>query len=86
MLNSNFTTQTPDVVNNPITQPGALVTLTRSMITLTTGRILPAGTIGRVILYKPTVNRIMVDFGIANHAQGVDPYSGDIELVVGVNQ
>ncbi len=81
MLNPNFTTQTADVVNNPIAQPGALVILTRTMITLATGRILPAGTVGRVIIYKPTVNKIMVDFGIANYAQGVNPHSGDIELI-----
>lgn len=73
------------VNNNPIAQPGQLVILTRTMITLTTGRILPAGTVGRVIMYKPTVNKIMIDFGIANYAQGVDPRSGDIEWVK-VNQ
>lgn len=80
-MTTRILTQKGATVNNPIAQPGALVTLTRTMITLSTGHILPAGTIGRVIMYKPTVNRIMIDFGIANYAQGIDPHSGDIELI-----
>lgn len=57
------------------------VRLVRSLRATTTGFIIPSGTVGRVIEYNPTTHKFMVDFGIANYAQAIDPRSDALELV-----
>ncbi|GAB4446299.1 MAG: hypothetical protein Kow0031_28940 [Anaerolineae bacterium] len=77
-MTNSILTQT----NSIVTPTGPLtVRLTRSMRTTETGFIIPAGTVGRVLEYNPTTNKFMVDFGIANYAQAIDPRSDVIELV-----
>lgn len=57
------------------------VRLTRAASAETSGFIIPAGKIGRVIEYNPTTNKLMVDFGLSGFAQAVDPDSDIIEAV-----
>jgi hypothetical protein len=69
---------------NIATRNGFTVQLVRSLRTAATGIVLPAGTVGRVLEYNPTTNRLMIDFGIANHAQALDPRSDAFQYVQGV--
>lgn len=62
---------------------GAKVRLTQPQQCRTSGHLLPAGAIGRVVCYKPAVNKLMIDFGNATHFQGIDPEAdaGLVEVV-----
>jgi len=61
------------------------VRLTRPARTHATGHILPAGHIGTVLEYNHHINRLMVDFGIANYCTRIDPNSDLIEFVAAGN-
>lgn len=63
----------------PILPPGSRVRLTQTARCIDSGHILPAGAVGRVIMYKPEPNVLTIDFGIVTHFLNIPPGSPLIE-------